>query len=204
MGDRIRVVVVDDHPLFRDGMTGLLATVPDVDVVGTAGDGEQAVATCAALRPDVVLMDLNLPGLSGLEAIRRVLREQPDVAVLVVTMVEDPQTVGSALRVGARGYVLKGAAQEEVLAALRTVAAGGVVVGSRAGADALAQRRRYDDRLSPRESAVFGLLAEGADNAQIARELGISLKTVQNHVSNILLKLGVANRTQAALKARGW
>ena len=205
MAEPIHVLVVDDHPLFRDGMTGLLATVPDVAVVGTAGTGEDAVRLCAEHAPDVVLMDLNLPGISGLEAIRRITREQPEVAVLVVTMVDDDEAVATALRIGARGYVLKGAAQEEVLAALRTVADGGAVVGKGVAARVLdAGRKRYDADLSPREAEVLALLAEGVDNAGIARELGISVKTVQNHVSNVLAKLQVTDRTQAALRARRW
>ncbi len=205
MAEQIRVLVVDDHPLFRDGMTGLLATVPDVEVVGTAGTGEDAVRLCIEHAPDVVLMDLNLPGISGLEAIRRVVRDQPGTAVLVVTMVDDDEAVATALRIGARGYLLKGAAQEEVLAALRTVADGGAIIGKGLAARVLDEgRRRYDADLSPREAEVLALVAEGVDNAGIARELGISLKTVQNHVSHVLAKLQVGDRTQAALRAHRW
>jgi DNA-binding NarL/FixJ family response regulator len=198
----IRVLVVDDHPLFRAGLTGLLGTVDDVEVVDAVGDGEAAVRRAAELAPDVVLMDLNLPGLPGLEAIRRILRAAEPPAVLVLTMVDDDDTVTAAMRVGARGYLLKGAVQEEVLAAIRTVAAGGAVFGPGAAQRVLAGGRRPFD-LTEREAQVLGLIAAGRSNPEIATELGLSLKTVQNHTSNVLAKLQVRDRTQAALRMRG-
>jgi DNA-binding NarL/FixJ family response regulator len=200
----ISVLVVDDHPLFRDGITGLLGTVPDVEVLDAVGDGEAAVRRAVELRPDVVLMDLNLPRVSGLEATRRIVAALPGCAVLVLTMVDDDDSVTAALRVGARGYVLKGAAQEEVLAAVRTVAAGGAVLGP--GAAQLLSpggRSRLPVELTDREAEVLALLADGRSNAEIARDLGVSLKTVQNHVSHVLAKLQVRDRTQAALRVRG-
>jgi DNA-binding NarL/FixJ family response regulator len=200
-----RVLVVDDHPLFRDGLTGLLATVDDIEVVGSAATGDQAVRLCAELAPDVVLMDLTMPGMSGLEATRRIVRDHPTTAVLVLTMVDDDAAVTTALQVGARGYLLKGAVQEEVLAAVRTVVEGGAVFGKGVAGHLLSGgRQRYDVTLSPRETEVLSLVAEGRSNPDIARELGISLKTVQNHVANILQKMQVSDRTQAALRARGW
>jgi DNA-binding NarL/FixJ family response regulator len=200
-----RVLVVDDHPLFREGLTGLLATVEDIEVVGTAANGDEAVRRCAELGPDVVLMDLTMPGMSGLEATRRLVRNDPAVAVLVLTMVDDDAAVTTALQVGARGYLLKGAVQEEVLAAVRTVVEGGAVFGKGVAGHLLSGgRQRYDVSLSPRETEVLSLVAEGRSNGEIARELGISLKTVQNHVANILQKMQVSDRTQAALRARGW
>lgn len=198
----IRVLVVDDHPLFRAGLTGLLSTVEDVEVVDAVGDGESALRRSLELKPDIVLMDLNLPGLPGLEAIRQILGRTDPPAVLVLTMVDDDDTVTAALRVGARGYLLKGSVQEEVLAALRTVAGGGVVFGAGAAQRVLAGDRRVGE-LTPRESEVLAQVANGRSNAEIARELGLSLKTVQNHVSNVLAKLQLRDRTQAALRMRG-
>lgn len=193
------VLVVDDHPLFRDGLVSLLGTVADIEVVGAAGDGAEAVELARTHRPDVVLMDLNLPGLPGLEATRRILAEQGGCRVLVLTMQADQASVTSALRVGASGYLLKEAGQQEVLAAIRTVASGGTVLGRGTASD----RSRPPVDLTPRESEVLALVARGASNVEIARELDLSLKTVQNHVSNVLTKLQVRDRTQAALRMRG-
>jgi DNA-binding NarL/FixJ family response regulator len=199
----IRVLVVDDHPLFRDGLVALLRTVSDVEVVGAVGDGESAVHSAAMELPDLVIMDLNLPGMSGLEAIRRTRALTPAPEVLVLTMVDDDDAVTAALRVGARGYLLKGAGQEDVLAAIRSVAGGGVVIGAGLAADLLSRRSRYGAELTPREAEVLALLADGKGNAEIAEVLGLSVKTVQNHVSHVLLKLQVRDRTQAAFRARG-
>jgi DNA-binding NarL/FixJ family response regulator len=198
-----RVLVVDDHPLFRDGLVGLLRTLDDTEVVGAVGTGEDAVRTAHDESPDVVLMDLNLPGMPGIEATRRITAET-GAAVLVLTMVDDDDSVLAALRVGARGYLLKGAGQEEVLAAIRAVASGGAVFGGAAAERVLSGGRgRFGADLTQRESQVLALLADGRSNAEIARELDLSLKTVQNHVSRILVKLQVRDRTQAALRMRG-
>jgi DNA-binding NarL/FixJ family response regulator len=208
----IRVLIVDDHPIFRDGLAGLLATLPEVEVAATAGTAEEALAALTRTSPDVVLMDINLPGTSGVEATRRVSQIAPATAVLVISMVDDDDSVFAALTAGARGYVLKGASAAEITAALRTVAAGGAVFGAGIASRLLARMparpsgpaslsRQHD--LTARECEVLDLLAEGASNRQIARSLGLSLKTVQNHVSRILDKLQAADRTQAALRARG-
>lgn len=200
----IRVLVVDDHPLFRAGLAGLLATVADMQVVGEADDGDTAVEAAARLRPDVVLLDLGLPRVPGLEAARRILALDPAPAVLIITMVDDDDTVVAALQVGASGYLLKGAAQEQVLDAVRTVAAGGAVLGPGvAGGVLRGDRSRWSHDLTAREAQVLGGIVAGRSNPEIARELGLSLKTVQNHVSHVLAKLQVRDRTQAALRMRG-
>jgi DNA-binding NarL/FixJ family response regulator len=206
-----RVLIVDDHPLFRDGLAGLLATLPDVEITGTAGTAEEALTALAENAPDVVLMDINLPGASGVEATRQASQIAPATAVLVVSMVDDDDSVFAALAAGARGYVLKGASAEEITAALRTVAAGGAVLGAGIATRLLARTPAQQsgpappsqDDLTARERQVLDLLADGASNRHIARSLGVSLKTVQNHVSRILDKLQAADRTQAALRARG-
>ena len=207
-----RVLIVDDHPVFRDGLAGLLATLPEVEVAGTAGTAEEALAVLSETMPDVVLMDINLPGASGVEATRRASQIAPATAVLVISMVDDDDSVFAALAAGARGYVLKGASAGEITAALRTVAAGGAVFGAGIASRMLARmpaqlsgakQLSQPDDLTAREREVLDLLAEGASNRQIARSLGLSLKTVQNHVSRILDKLQAADRTQAVLRLRG-
>jgi RNA polymerase sigma factor (sigma-70 family) len=204
----MRVVVVDDHPVFRDGLIALVSSIPDMDVVAVASDGPEAIAVIAADDVDVVLMDLNLPSMSGVDATTQIALLPSAPAVLVITMVDDDDTVLAALRAGARGYVLKGAPGEEITAAIRAVASGGAVFGSGVAARVLeltsataartANREAIDD-LTDREQEVLALIAEGTSNAQIARALGLSLKTVQNYVSRILDKLQLSNRTQAAL-----
>jgi DNA-binding NarL/FixJ family response regulator len=175
-----RVLIVDDHPVFRDGLAGLLATLPEVQVAGTAGTAEQALAAIRDTAPDVVLMDINLPGTSGVEATRRAVQIAPDTVVLIVTMVDDDDTVFAALAAGARGYVLKGASADQIAAALRTVAAGGAVIGAGVATRFLAQTPwqpagpaspSRPDELTTRERGVLDLLAEGASNQQIARSL---------------------------------
>jgi DNA-binding NarL/FixJ family response regulator len=206
----VRVLVVDDHPLFRDGVCGLLASVPETDVVGTATTADEAVREATLTRPDIVLMDLNLPGGSGLTAIPRIVAACPDAAVLVLTMVEDDGALVAALRAGARGYLLKGISQEELLAALRTVRDGGAVFTGavadrvRAGLAGTDREAAGETLLTERESQVLRLLAEGTDPAGIARELGLSTKTVQNHVSRILAKFQARDRVDLILKVRGF
>jgi DNA-binding NarL/FixJ family response regulator len=199
----VRVLVVDDHPLFRHGLAGMLTIADDMDLVDAVGDAETAVRRCAELEPDVVLMDLNLPGMPGVEGIRQIVAQPRPPAVLVLTMVDDDDTVGAALQVGARGYLLKGAVQDEVLAAIRSVAAGGLVFAGGAAARVASGRQRYRQDLTEREAQVLALIADGRSNTEIARALDLSLKTVQNHVSHVLTKLQVRDRTQAALRARG-
>jgi len=204
-----RVVVVDDHPVFRDGLAALVASLPDMEVVATASDGPQAIDAARDNAADVVLMDLNLPTMSGVEATAAITARAGAPAVLVITMVDDDDAVVAALKAGARGYVLKGAPGEEIAAAVRTVAAGGAVFGAGVAGQVLGltttpagvATQRANPGLTERERAVLTLISQGASNPQIARTLGLSLKTVQNYVSRILDKLQLADRTQAALYA---
>jgi DNA-binding NarL/FixJ family response regulator len=207
---KTRVLVVDDHPIFRDGLAALVASLPDMDVAATASDGPEALEVVRREVIDVVLMDLNLPTMSGVEVTAAVTAVPDAPAVLVITMVDDDDTVIAALKAGARGYVLKGAPGEQIAAAIRTIVAGGAVFGAGVAAQVLAltassptDTAGADNHagLTDRERQVLALVAEGASNPQIARTLGLSLKTVQNYVSRILDKLQVADRTQAALLA---
>lgn len=208
--DPVRLLVVDDHTLFRDGLRALFGSIDDIDVVGEASNGEQAVSQVAELRPDIVLMDVQIPEVNGIEATRRIVSAHPDVGVIVVTMLEDNDSVFAAMRAGARGYILKGADQDEMLRAIRSVAAGEALFGADI-ADRLVAffndaRRPPGDpafpELTEREREVLDLIAKGWTNAKIAEALVISTKTVSNHCSNIFSKLQVADRTQALLRAR--
>jgi DNA-binding NarL/FixJ family response regulator len=203
----IRLLVVDDHPLFRAGVGALFDSVEDTEVVATAADGDGAVREATLARPDVVLMDLALPGTGGLEATRRIVQACPGTAVLVLTMLEDDDSVLAAMRAGASGYVVKGAGQEELLAAVRTVAAGGAVFGASVAAGLLQSLTAPPPvnpfpELTDREAEVLSLMAEGRDNREIALTLGVSSKTVANHVSRVLAKLQARDRVEAVLRAR--
>ena len=204
----VRVVVADDHPVFRAGLRTLLEDLGH-DVVGEAADGQAAVDVCLEVRPDVVLMDLQMPGLSGLDATRRLADAAPEVRVLVLTMVEDDDTLFTAIRSGAAGYVLKGADHHEIDRALRGVAAGDSVYGARVGARLRALLTAGAGRtatpfpqLVEREREVLELVAAGHSNTEISRRLFLSEKTVRNYVSSIFSKLGVADRAQAIVRAR--
>jgi len=210
VSDRIRVLIADDHPLFRGGLRSLLESVADMEVVGEATTGEESIELARSSRPDVVVMDLNMPGLNGIDATRRILESTEDVHVLVMTMHEDDEAVFAALRAGAHGYQLKGALQAETLRAIRAVANGEAILGPTIAerlqgylmtppatdpADAFPQ-------LTERELEVLQLLAERCTNAEIAAKLFLSQKTVRNYVSGILAKLQVADRAEARLVAR--
>lgn len=207
---RIRVVVTDDHPMFRFGMAALLGSVGDIEVVGEAGSGDEAVALAETLQPDVILMDLTMPGMGGIEATRRIVATAPAIAILVVTMVDEDDAVFAAMRVGARGYLVKGADQDEVLRAIRAVAGGEAIFGHAvarrlatffaAPRDARAAAAFPD--LTAREREILDPMAQGRNNAQIARRLALNDKTVRNHISNIFNKLQVAGRAEAIVRAR--
>ena len=210
--DTLRVVVADDHPLFRDGLVAALARMDRVEVVGTAADGEQAVALTRELAPDVVLMDLAMPGLNGIEATRAIAQTHPGVAVLVLTMAETDDLLVAALRAGARGYLLKEAGRQEISHALWSVAAGQAVFGTSV-ADRILSRLTEPPRgktatsgafpqLTGREIEVLELLTRGLTNRAISARLYLSDKTVRNHVSNILAKTGAPDRQAAADMAR--
>jgi DNA-binding NarL/FixJ family response regulator len=209
MSEQVRVLIADDHPVFRDGLASLLATQPDVEVVATAADGAEAVRLSAELAPDVVVMDLQMPEMNGIEATRAIAEAQPDVRVLVFTMGEEDGTVLSAMRAGARGYLVKGAGQDEVARAISTVHAGGLVFGSSLAlriADLLSGAATPDrsafPQLTERELEVLDLIAAGRNNAQIASALYLAPKTVRNNVSNILAKPQATDRAEAIIRAR--
>jgi len=206
---KIRVLVADDHPAFRAGLQLMLADAGDLEVVGLAENGDQAVELAEPLRPDVVVMDLRMPGLDGIGATRRLLELDPAVGVVVLTMFEDDDSVFAAMRAGARGYLLKGAEQDEILRAIRAVAAGEVLLGQSIARRVIehfssgdGSARAAFPALTERERQVLDLIAAGKGNAVIAHELVLSLKTIRNHVSNIFTKLQVADRAAAIVKAR--
>lgn len=205
---RIRILIVDDNAEFREGLRGLLAAQPDLAVVGEAAAGDAALVLAARLLPDVVLMDLQMPDLNGIEATRRLVATSPHVGVLVVTMFEDDDSVFAAMRAGARGYLLKGARKAETLRAIRAVASGEAifspVIARRLMGFFTAVRPvpTIFPELTDREREILAHIAQGHGNQEIAGRLSLSLKTVRNHVSSIYGKLQVADRAQAALRAR--
>ena len=208
-GAATRIVVVDDHPVFRMGMVALLGSLDGFDVVGEAESADEAVEVCGRVEPDVVLMDLQLGEQSGIEATRRIVERHPDTGVLVVTMMDDDDSVFAAMRAGARGYLLKGAAPPDIQRAVEAVRRGEVLLGPEVASRALGYltgARRdgptpFPD-LTDREREVLDLVAAGLDNATIARRLVVSPKTVRNHLSNVFTKLQVADRAQAIVRAR--
>lgn len=206
-----RIIVVDDHPMMRQGLRALVASVPDLEVVGEAGDGDAACREVRLVRPDVVVMDLNMPGTNGIEATRAIVASVPQTKVLVLTMFEDNESVFAAMRAGASGYLVKGAGQGEILRAIRSVAGGEAIFGpsvARRMLDFFATGGHRPADLPPfpelteREREVLDLIAAGHANHAIARRLVISPKTVSNHISAIFAKLHVADRAEAIVRAR--
>jgi DNA-binding NarL/FixJ family response regulator len=205
----IRLLIADDHPMFRFGLRALLHTEPGCEVVGEAQTGEEALDLAAALEPDIILMDIQLPGINGIQATRRILEQHPHISVLIITMFED-ETLFAAMRAGARGYLLKGAQGEEVLRAIRAVA-NGEAIFSPAVARRLTQLFTTSPsarlgqafpELTPREEEILHLMAQGYANQAIAERLIISSKTVRNLISSIFSKLQVTDRSQAIVRAR--
>jgi DNA-binding NarL/FixJ family response regulator len=212
-GQRTRVVVADDHPVFRRGMRAILGAEPDIELLGEATDGEEAIALALKLRPDVILMDLNMPNVTGIEATRRILEENPETAVLMLTMFEDDKSIFAAMRAGAHGYVLKGADGAETLRAIRAAASGEAIFSpaitrrltgyfATPGRGPEATEERAFPDLTEREREVLSLMAEGYTNNAIASRLYLSPKTVRNYVSSIFTKMEVADRAQAIVRAR--
>ncbi len=208
--EALRILVVDDHDEFRKGLEAMLAAADAVEVVGSAADGRTAVDLALDLQPDVILMDLQMPRLNGVEATARIVRSSPHIGVLVLTMMEDDDSVFAAVRAGARGYLLKGARRSEILRSIEAVGAGEVIFGPGIAERMMTYFRGVRAKptveafpeLTERERIVLGRIAEGLENAEIARELGLSVKTVRNHASNIFAKLQVAHRAQAIILAR--
>ena len=208
--DKITLFIADDNAEFREGLRALLESADDMQLVGEAQTGEEAVALAARLQPDVILMDINMPGLNGIEATRRILATSPHISVLMLTMFEDDDSVFAAVRAGARGYVLKGALKAEILRAIRVLSNGEALFGPAiakklihyfAGPRSTAPPQTFPE-LTEREREILTLVAQHLTNPEIAEHLSISQKTVRNSVSNILNKLQVTDRAQAIIRAR--
>lgn len=207
----IKIIVVDDHNLFREGLISLLEAAPETAVVGQAGNGKEAIAQAKKTTPDVILMDIMMPEMNGIEATKQILADQPQIGIIILTMLEDDDSLFAAMCAGARGYILKGADKAEVLSTINAVAEGQALFGP-AIANRLTtffQRGVGRDtavtpfpELTDREREILTLIATGKNNSEIATQLHISSKTVSNHISNIFNKLQVADRAQAIIKAR--
>ena len=204
----IRILLADDHPIVRGGLTALLDSLPDVEVVGVAADGREAVRMAVTEHPDVALLDLKMPELDGIAATRELGRVAPEVAVLVLTMYDDDDSVFAAMRAGARGYLVKGVEQDDIARAIRSVASGEAIFGPGVAQRVLsflhgprAQDQAFPE-LTGREHQILDLLAAGLNNAAIAVRIGAAPKTVANNVSTIFAKLQVADRAQAIVRAR--
>lgn len=209
----IKVLIADDHVFYREGVRALLSNVPDIEVVSEAGNGEEVIAQAKDLQPDVILMDLKMPGMNGIDATRKIREAHPDIGVLVITMFDDDDSVFAAMRAGARGYLLKDADKDEVVRAIISVERGEAIfspaIAKRmmqyfAAPSAVSKKNQPDEfsELTDRELEILDLIAQGHNNMVIANKLSLSIKTVQNYVSSILTKLQVADRAQAIVRAR--
>ncbi|UCE01198.1 MAG: response regulator transcription factor [Chloroflexota bacterium] len=206
----IEIIIADDHTLLRDGLRALFSSVPDIEVIGEAETGEEVINKAAELQPNVILMDIQMPGINGIQATRQIVNANPHIGVIVVTMYKDDDSVFAAMRAGARGYILKGADQEEMLRAIRAVAQGEALFGPDIATRLMSfftkpkpgGQTQVFPELTSREHEVLDLIAQGLNNHEIASRLVISDKTVRNHISNIFNKLQVVDRAQAIVKAR--
>jgi DNA-binding NarL/FixJ family response regulator len=211
---QIRVVIADDHTLFREGIKALLAVTDDIQVVGEANDGDSVLRICQDLQPDIVLMDISMAGLNGIQATEKILEKQSHTRIIMLTMLEDDASIFNAMRVGARGYLLKGANPKEVLSVIRAVAEGQALFGPAIATRLMNYFKELSlkpesspggalfPELTERELEVLRLIAQGLNNQEIAKKLVLSSKTVRNHITNIFSKLQVANRAQAIVRAR--
>jgi DNA-binding NarL/FixJ family response regulator len=206
----LRVLIADDHPVFRDGIRTLLEATPNIKIIGEATTGDQAVALAERLQPDLILMDVQMPGLNGIEATRRIVQTSPHIRVLVVTMFEDDTSVFTAMRAGAHGYVLKDATKDDIRRAIDAVGNGEAIFSPSIATRLIAYfanprpatLHNVFPELTGREQEILGLIAAGESNSAIAKELTLSTKTVSNYVSNILNKLQVVDRAEAIIRAR--
>ena len=206
----VRVLIADDHPVFRFGIRALLEATHDMTVVGEATSGNEVIALAGELHPDIILMDVRMPGINGIDATRRILHTRPQVRVLVVTMFEDDSSVFAAMRAGARGYVLKEATNEEIVQAIRTVGNGGAIFSPSIATRLIAFfaqshfsiPKTIFPELTDREREILDLLARGQSTTELGNRLGLSSKTISNYISNILTKLQVTDRAEAIVRAR--
>ncbi|MBL8061966.1 MAG: response regulator transcription factor [Anaerolineales bacterium] len=210
----IKVLIADDHVFYREGVRALLSSVQEIEVVGEANDGEEAIAQANDLKPNIILMDLKMPGMNGIDATRRIHETHPNIGVLVITMFDDDDSVFAAMRAGARGYLLKDADKDEVVRAIVAVERGEAIfspaIAQRmmqyfsSSSSAQSKKNQPDEfaELTERELEILDLIAQGHNNLTISNKLSLSIKTVQNYVSSILTKLQVADRSQAIVRAR--
>jgi len=210
MSETYRILIADDHRLIRRGLRSVLEVEPDIEIVGEATNGQEAIDLALQLTPDIILMDLQMPDLSGIEATRQILEVLPETHILVITLFDDDDSVFLALRAGARGYILKDADEIEIISAIRTVSNGAAIFSPAVATRVLALFHRFDGQvaepafpnLTPREREILELIAEGKSNQRMAQELNLTVKTIGNNVSNIFSKLQVADRSEAIVRAR--
>ncbi|MEO5886155.1 MAG: response regulator transcription factor [Anaerolineales bacterium] len=210
----IKLIIADDHKLFREGLKALLSVTDDIEIIGEAEDGDTALKKSGELQPDIVLMDINMPGLNGIQATQSILEKHPQTGIIMLTMLEDDASIFNAMRAGARGYLLKGADPQEVLNVIRAVAEGHALFGPAIAMRLMSYFRELSLRpasaqintpfpeLTERELEVLRLISQGLNNQEIAQKLVLSPKTVRNHITSIFSKLQVADRAQAIVRAR--